>query len=294
MEHLEYLKWVLQSPSLLNRQQSPFRLTLEPEPQDIEHVLSIAPEKLDRALKKGSSHFLGSMFERLWQFYLEHSLRFELIAANLQVHHEGVTLGELDFLTRDNHTNKVLHQEIAVKFYLGTHLPSGETRWIGPNALDRLDLKLSHLKQKQLPFADRPETRKLLQEQFNIDAIESEVLLKGRLFLPMDTPRPRTETYLNPNHLCGHWCHYSSLLKKLASAHEANHYWLELNKPDWLTQSLALSAGHETMQDSNTLAHSLHPASEQQRARQFCKFIKSEGTYLEVDRVFAVPSGWPG
>lgn len=294
MRHLEHLKWVLQSPSLLNRKKTLFDLVQEPSPQDIEHVLSRAPENLEAAVNAGSSHFLGSYFESLWRFYLTHSQRYELITANLQIHHEGITQGEMDFLVFDTVSHKILHQEVAVKFYLGTSKGIGSTHWVGPNARDRLDLKLAHLQEKQLPFAGQPRTRDILKAQYNITALQSQVLLKGILFLPASSHSLSIAPQINPHHQGGRWCHYTQLIEILNRDLDGEYYWQELDKPDWLSSSLMRDADDLNMLTSGELKQTLESGDTRMRARLYCRFIRNNKHYAEIERIFAVPSGWPG
>ncbi len=76
---------------------------------------------------------LGKQAEYLFENWLKHSQRFQLLAANIQIQGETKTLGELDYVVRAIETNETLHIELACKFYvldetLGTKVSA---QWIG-------------------------------------------------------------------------------------------------------------------------------------------------------------------
>ncbi|CAM5307721.1 hypothetical protein SSTU70S_03703 [Stutzerimonas stutzeri] len=111
------------------------------------------PSALHGWLASRSIRRLGLYYERLWQFVLCQVPDVELLAANLPIRQAGHTLGELDLLLRA--AEGVHHLELAVKFYLGLDQTEGHRHdhWFGPGSLDRLDLKLAHLRKHRLPLA---------------------------------------------------------------------------------------------------------------------------------------------
>ncbi len=164
------LAWVILTPPMLE---------VTPWPQ--RHPLAgsdwvQAPERLEAWLRQldrdsydllhwlaqARTRRLGLYYERLWQYAVRHAPGIELIAANLPIRREGHTLGELDMLLRDG--DGVHHLELAIKLYLGPQDGNGHdpARWLGPGCHDRLDRKLTHLSQHQLPIANRPESREVL------------------------------------------------------------------------------------------------------------------------------------
>ncbi|HAO75284.1 MAG TPA: DUF1853 domain-containing protein, partial [Pseudomonas sp.] len=54
--------------------------------------------------------------------------------------------------------------ELAIKLYLGFGPGDGSQHdhWLGPGNHDRLDLKLAHLRQHQLPLCNQPAARAVL------------------------------------------------------------------------------------------------------------------------------------
>ena len=98
--------------------------------------------------------------EACFEAYLKASSKFELLAANLQIHSEKETLGELDYIVRNLETEKIVHIELACKFYLYDENAGEleEQKWIGPNRKDSLFDKLEKVKRKQFPLLYTTET----------------------------------------------------------------------------------------------------------------------------------------
>ena len=96
-------------------------------------------------------HQLGRYVEMLWKIYLENSSCFELLGHNIQINRKGKTQGEIDFILFHKLSGKTIHLEISIKFYLSIYV-NNRRFCVGSNSRDRLDKKIRHLKQKQLPL----------------------------------------------------------------------------------------------------------------------------------------------
>lgn len=98
---------------------------------------------------------LGLYSEALLHYFFSQSdsyklCPFKIRAHNLQIFRDGKTLGELDLLLEDS-ASKLFHTELAVKFYL--QVASGKREWkywVGPNSIDRLDIKCERMIEHQL------------------------------------------------------------------------------------------------------------------------------------------------
>ncbi len=124
--------------------------------------------------------------EACFEAYLRQSNNFELLAANLQIHSAKETLGELDYIVRNLKTEKIVHIELACKFYLYDENAGAlkEQKWIGPNRKDSLFDKLEKVKLKQFPLLYTAETIEKLTT-IGIEMPSSqELCLKAFLFLP--------------------------------------------------------------------------------------------------------------
>jgi hypothetical protein len=98
--------------------------------------------------------------EACFEAYLKQSKYFELLAANLQIHGEKETLGELDYIALNLKTDEVVHIELACKFYLYNEA-RGNTeaqKWIGPNRKDSLYEKLEKVKHKKVSIPGHSRT----------------------------------------------------------------------------------------------------------------------------------------
>ena len=128
---------------------------------------------------------LGKLVEQFVFIQLQQNKSISIIAQNLQIIHNKVTIGEIDCLMQ--YLNKYIHLEIVYKFYLyDEHINTGELdHWIGPNRKDSLVFKLNKLKNKQLPLVHHFKTKELLHKiDFNTEFISSMVFFKAQLFVP--------------------------------------------------------------------------------------------------------------
>lgn len=128
---------------------------------------------------------LGKYVERLVSFELSQQEHLSILAENIQIQKDKITLGELDCLLLQN--NRAIHLEIIYKFYL-LDMSIGTTEidhFIGPNRKDSLKEKLTKLKNKQFPILHTPECKTYLRTlHLNSDDISQQVYFKAQLFVP--------------------------------------------------------------------------------------------------------------
>ncbi len=142
---------------------------------------------------------LGFYAEALLCLLFEHHPRFKLYAHNHQIIEEGRTLGELDFVIEDLVQNRLIHLELACKFYIQTKPEMGLFGMVGINKNDTLGRKWEHLQNHQLQIPS---------SWFNgIEALggripETICCLKGRMFYPDFENMP---SEINPKHWKGVW-----------------------------------------------------------------------------------------
>ena len=184
------LEWVLKSPSLLTA------CPTLPESFASQN-LAEAQDELHTFLAESSGkneYRVGRYFERLVLFYLKHIRKVEIVANGLQLQEAGRTVGELDFVFRDE-VGQLQHWETAVKFYL--HF-SGSSKcgshFIGPDSRDNFEKKRQRLFEHQLPLSAR---------RFP-DIAEWHAFVKGRIFYhPEHLPPQTIPDLLSPGHLRG-------------------------------------------------------------------------------------------
>lgn len=260
---------------------------LDEEARHLLAALEANPAPLAKELSALPDRRLGARFEAMWRFFLENHSFYEVLAANLQIVDEGRTLGAIDFLIRDHYLDKVIHLELAVKFYL--YSPGGASRgglsdWIGPNPDDDLAKKISHLKARQLPLTNSAATTAVLKQR-GLPLPDIRVaLIRGYLFSPLTTkiiPGPM----VHPDHLQGRWC-YAWQLERLDSVRTKTTFqvlakdgWLDPNP--WVGQSFATGR----QQVLELLANSGGPVLVAARKKH------QEGA---ASRYFVVPDDWPG
>ncbi|WP_428772059.1 DUF1853 family protein [Vibrio sp.] len=173
---------------------------------------------------------LGFVYQHLCQQWLHHSRQFEIKAEELQLNHDGQTIGAIDFIVENHQQRQTEHWEVAIKFYL---LHQG--LWYGPNAKDRLDKKLAHMLNHQLTLSQKPTFKQLWSDPL---PLQPKLLMQGRLYInpfqPETIPTHCHGYQLNPSQISGYWCyqHQWPLIKQPL---------FTLDKPCWATGLTDLS-----------------------------------------------------
>ena len=173
---------------------------------------------------------LGKLVEQFVFIQLQQNKSISIIAQNLQIIVDKITIGEIDCLIQ--YLNKYIHLEIVYKFYLyDEHINTGELdHWIGPNRKDSLVFKLNKLKNKQLPLLNHFKTKELLHKiDLNPELICSMVLFKAQLFVPKKLI-DNTFKHINNNCIIGYYIGMSEY--NLLS----NYAFYMPNKLDWLIE----------------------------------------------------------
>ena len=155
---------------------------------------------------------LGKRMESFFEIAIDHSERYDLMAANIQIIQEKQTHGELDFLVFDKENSRPLHVELVYKLYVyDPSFPKEIEKWIGPNRRDSLLQKQDKLRTKQFPLLHKPETEAYLSKMnLSADEIEQQLCFKAQLYTPVNY-KPDNET-VNLNGLRGHWYRYEDFL----------------------------------------------------------------------------------
>jgi len=263
-QYVRDLVWAINSPPLLRSDGSDHVPGLNPDAIDPEHLTAFCAER--------SEHRVGHYFENLIHYWLKHIRRVEIIAHRLPVRDEEKTLGELDFIFRDE-AGRLVHWEVAVKFYLVT--AEDPPRHLGPNTSDSLARKALRLRQHQLPLSG------LLYDGI----AERHAFVKGLIHHHAFAPNPQpTSDDLHPQHLRGVWLHQREWPAFLSAQATVCPTGSVLKKPHWLTATrdrfplpdlTAMVDRH--FRDNNT---ALHVAG-----------IGADGE--ESCRVFVVADDWP-
>ena len=286
------LAWTLLSPGLLNHGALPLRHPLAAsrwwhEPPQLADWLRQQEHDstaLRQYLAQGSSR-LGRYYERLWQFALHAAPDIEVLAANLPIRQGGHTLGELDLLLRD--AEGCHHLELAIKLYLGPAKQAGEDaeHWLGPASEDRLGLKLSHLRNHQLPLSSSPAGQTTLAH-LGYSAPKAAGWLGGYLFYPCHIPCA-SPAVSAAEHLRGRWLRHSDW-HRLEPQH--NH-WQPLPRQAWLAPA---RIEEQQRWPTERLMQWRQQLDEWAPAQLLVRLQpRDSGDWYERERVFLVNDHWP-
>ena len=289
------LAWVILAPPMLIQTPWPQRHPLAGSdwvqaPEQLERwlrELDQHSEPLQHWLELATTRRLGRYYERLWQFAVQHAPGVEFVAANLPIRLGGHTLGELDLLLRDR--EGVHHLELAIKLYLGPQDGDGTdpAQWLGPGSNDRLDRKLKHFSQHQLPMSGRPESREILAS-LDIQTFSAHLWLGGYLLYPWPG-EASSPAGANPQHLRGRWLHQRDW-PAFARQSPAG-CWQPLPRHAWLAPAHYGPEGIWTAQQLDIWLTELHP---QAPAQLLVRLSENEdGDWEEAERLFLVSDFWP-
>ena len=245
------LLWVVESPPLL--------VDAVPAGQLPEGLLSAG---LGEVFDWKPIRQVGRYFERLVEYWLLEVRGVEMIRKGFQVMEGNRTLGELDFVFRDE-SGILTHWEVAVKFYLFF-----EGEFVGPNGEDTLSGKVARVSGHQLPLG-----RSAFPE-----IGQSGCFFKGCLYYhPGEAGEVDLPGFVNPGHQRGTWLRAS----ELDWFGDGREYYL-LEKPHWFT----LPVGGDTLigQDARDQL-ALHFKTSNRPVH----LMDSEG-----QSVFVVGEDWPG
>lgn len=178
-----------------------------------------------------SSNFvMGKRVERFFEWIIRQNPDYKLVAENMQISRDKITLGELDFLLKDLINQQVYHIEMVYKFYVYDPSFSSEAqRWIGPNRKDTLLQKMKKLQEKQFPLLFKPETEDLLKSlDLNSEEILQQTCFKANLFVPGKL-QDKHYSEINNNCIAGSWLH----IKEFKTSNYKNFEYYAPKKQDW-------------------------------------------------------------
>lgn len=263
-------------------------------------MLDQQPQPLLDHLNQRKSTRLGIYYEALWHFYFANHPEWELLHHNLQIDRNGITLGAFDFLCR--HNNEYWHIETAVKFYLcstNNPLEAHDWKyWIGPEGKDRLDLKLNHLRQHQLPLHKRPEAElQLIKLYPQVTMWNTGLCIQGYLFSPAQNKS--SPAFAHPQHGHGSWWFASEFLQDVSS--QFDQYWLVLERQQWLSPAQC-SGAHELLTTEQLATKLLEDIEQTHKPLLIAAMALGEhllaadekaALWIESARMFIVPDDWP-
>jgi hypothetical protein len=219
---------------------------------------------------------LGKQAEVCFEFYLQHSKRYKLLAANIQIQGVTHTKGELDYLVFDVQEKKALHIELACKFYLYDSGLSNEalTCWTGPDRKDTLIQKLDKLRLKQFPLLYSEEVKSEISHlNLDIPSVSQQLCLKSFLFVKRDEDIGNLlKAYENA--IVGYWITFS----EFASEDKDALYRIS-HKQEWLLPAVIFKEFRSLTEVSSVLQ--LHISNKRSQL-----VYKRKGNHIE--RLFVV------
>lgn len=291
------LAWAISSPPLISQplgacrwpQQSWYEQAYEDSLIWLD-TLDRDPAELEALLIGQKDRRLGKYFETLWYYWFSHNPRFQVIENNLQIIIDGETLGEMDLIVFDKRAKKIIHWELAVKFYLGAGDTGDPGHWYGPNLNDCLERKIHNLMNKQSVISQNARVGQWLQSQgLTID--ESAVILKGRLYYPWqssvcrDADEARSSAaspaISTPGHLRGMWC--TELM--FDQIFTENQMFLPLKNSGWMERISTQSV--KKLYSKNDIFKTVS-----KKILRFPLQVQVENPCHSWDRVFIVGEKW--
>ena len=171
---------------------------------------------------------LGKYIERFVSFQLQQISSIKILAENIQIQKNKITLGEIDCLLLND--LQPIHLEIIYKFYLYDNTVGNNEieHFIGPNRKDSLIEKLIKLKEKQLPLLYSNECKDYLHTlNLKVSDIKQRVYFKAQLFVPFSEQNIKLKE-LNSNCIVGFYINIKELQEFI------NCKFYIPNKKDWL------------------------------------------------------------
>jgi hypothetical protein len=239
------------------------------------------PAPLINWITVSSPQRLGRYFEVLLGYWMAHLMPVTWFVTNQVVKSERIVLGEYDLLWRDQH-GALQHWEVSVKFYLQIDCDAGFAGYVGSMTRDRLDLKVVHLRDKQLHLANLPEGQASLPIAY--ESVRARALLKGWLFYPANTT-PQPASGLSTQHLQAWWARWGQL-NLSPSLH-----WRILPRLAWLTPAILFDATC-LLNESEFVLHLSEHFTQHQLPVLVAGLAVQDGVWYEQTRGFIVSSNW--
>jgi len=236
--------------------------------------LDLNPSILHDFLEDSQPRRLGFYFEHLLRFWFLHSDTYKLIGANIQVFKKKVTLSELDFLIQNINSGKFYHIESALKLYLNYN----QTEWIGPNAKDTLERKMTIALHKQREVLHTSYGKEVLNK-YKITNIEFKLYMKGYFFYhPSVNPKA---SY--------HWVK----INEIEMLEGKQYLWCELPKNYWMSAAVLAPNELDIVRWKEIKQDLKEYFKTSNRAVMIAKLHKQDGKFYEIKRYFIVAENWP-
>jgi len=202
-----------------------------------------------------------------------------LLAQQMPVREDGVSLGEIDYLLQPPH-GAALHIELAVKIYIVLQGDSGPS-YVGPGLRDALILKLDKLFRHQLHLADHDVVRAQFPTSTDYQPM---CWLRGWMFYRM--PGEAASPLLATDHLRGWWRCWGEALP----AQRTDSVWRSLPRADWMAPG---TAQHDDLSLADWQAQAEPYFAATDRPIMVAEYAPLAEGGTEIARGMVLPAGWP-
>ena len=281
------------SPLSASNQALESNFELSPQRRQWLADLDSNPAPLHQYLQSHKQRRLGLYFESLWHFFILHDPHLDLISHNLAVRNRHKTLGEFDLILFCQATERFIHLELAVKFYLQQQssqrlkdVYQPYSRWLGPNSNDRFDIKLRRLLDHQTQLSQTTEGKHCLNE-LEIDTIAPQIALKGCLFYSQPQTLPEHEILASE-----HWRGRHYKLREIIEHINDNEHFSIVDKSQWLSPCFT-QTDEGLLSPAQLYNHLEHHFQQQQRPLMIASMIDISQGFYETGRFFVTPDDWP-
>lgn len=213
---------------------------------------------------------LGHLAERVVSKLIKASTNFNVVYENVQLVKDQRTIGEIDFILEEVETERLIHMELAYKFYLFDPSISSEPvqNWIGPNRKDSLIAKLDKLERKQFPLLHH-HCAKLALSMVDTVNVSQALCLLASLFVPFGS-----KVNLSPDYSKAIKGEYLNFKTFLGLDHAGKLYAIP-DKKEWGMQP----GENEVWMDSEAALRVIEASIKEKQAPLCWK--KQEGSYSE-------------
>lgn len=174
---------------------------------------------------------LGHQMEYAFKQLLGYADAYDIVVQNLSIRREKITLGEIDFILKDNLQHSLIHVELTYKFYIiDPEIKEPIHRLIGPNRNDSFFDKKEKIKSRQFPLLHTEEGAAAL-DQLSIDhsLVDHQCCFKAQLFMPLGAEVTDLDV-INRACIAGYWIRFADMKDSTFGSAE---YFLP-EKSDWV------------------------------------------------------------
>ncbi|MCK0145878.1 DUF1853 family protein [Arenibacter sp. F26102] len=175
----------------------------------------------------------GHKIEHIFQQLIQHSQDYKLIAHNIPIRKNKVSMGEIDFLVQNVDDEMYTHVELTYKFYvLRQDTTIVQHQLIGPNQRDSFYAKKEKIFNHQIPLLNTPEAISVLKElNIDISELRHQVCFKCQLFIPYEVEKMDLAPF-NSECIAGRWI----TLRKFRSSNFLKLKYYLPTKSEWLLE----------------------------------------------------------